>query len=144
MPTAPPRDLDGNTIPHDHQEIRDEHHVIRHITPFDLHIDQTTGLTRVASGAYSESSDLYGGMSVDIEEWMIGDGLHSLHYCKNPAHGATRINVGKLRALGFKVGWDPKTDNFHHGAVWGIGNGSKRKRRVAGLAETVRKATGED
>src|SRR5205085_6430407 len=44
---------------------------------------------------------------------------------------------------GFQIGWDPHPDNPHHGAVWGIGNGSKRKRRVAGLAVTIREAFGE-
>jgi hypothetical protein len=38
-----------------------------------------------------------------------------------PSHGAKRINVGELRAQGLKVGWDPRPENRHHGAVWGIG-----------------------
>ncbi len=82
-------------------------------------------------------------MSVDIEEWMAADGLGPLHYVQEAAHGATRITVGELRAQGFRVGWDPRPDNPHHGAVWGIGNGSRRKRRVAALAVTIRPAFGE-
>jgi hypothetical protein len=143
MPLDPPRDPDGNTLPHDHKEIRNEHHVIRHITPYDLYTDPQTRIRRVQSGAYSESSDRHGGMSVDIEEWMIADGLDLLHYVQDASHGAKRINVGELRAQGFQVGWDPEPGNSHHGAVWGIGNGSKRKRRVGSLAVTIREAFGE-
>lgn len=143
MPRAPPRDIDGNTLPHDHLEILAEHHVIRHVTPNDLHTEQSTGVCRVASGAYSESSDVHGGMSVDIEEWVVGAGLTALNYVAAESYGAVRINVGALRAAGFQVGWDPIPGNPHHGAVWGIGNGSKRKRRIAALAQTIRKALGE-
>jgi hypothetical protein len=144
MPDEPPRDAEGKTLPHDHAEILAEHHVIRHITPNDLHTDQGTGVTRVASGAYSESSDAHGGMSVDIEEWMAADGLEPLHYVADETHGAVRLNVAALRPLGFQVGWDPLPENPHHGAVWGIGNGSARKRRIAREARTIRKVTGED
>ena len=72
MPTPPPRDAHGRIVPHDHLEILDSHHVIRHTTPHDLHTEPN-GLRRVMSGAFSESST--GGMSVDIEEWMTADGL---------------------------------------------------------------------
>jgi|HubBroStandDraft_6_1064221.scaffolds.fasta_scaffold07060_4 hypothetical protein len=143
MPVEPPRDPDGNTLPHDHAEIQNEHHVIRHITPYDLFPDRQTHVKRVQSGAYSESSDQHGGMSVDIEEWMTTDGLDTLHYVHDPSYGAKRINVGELRAQGFQVGWDSQPGNPHHGAVWGIGNGSKRKRRIAALAVTIRAASGE-
>jgi hypothetical protein len=144
MPADPPRDAAGNIEPHNHAEILDAHHVIRHITPDDLCEEADTGITRVSSGAYSESSDVNGGMSVDIEEWVLAANLDALHYIRDPSYGATRLNVGALRKAGFKVGWDPLPHNPHHGAVWGIGNGSKRKRRVAKLATTIRKAMGED
>ena len=104
--------------------------------------DPQTGIRRVQSGAYSESSDPNGGMSVDIEEWMIADGLDPLHYVADAAHGAKRINAGALRTQGFQVGWDPQPDNPHHGAVWGLGT-PKRRRRVATLATTIRNASGE-
>ena len=143
MPVDPPRDAAGYVVPHDHPEILDGHHVIRHITPHDLHPEQETGVTRVASGAYSELSDPHGGMSVDIEEWIVRDGLNPLHYVADLSYGATRINVGELRALELKVGWDPQPDNPHHGGVWGIGNGSKRKRKVSAIAVTIRRAHGE-
>jgi hypothetical protein len=128
--------------PHDHPEILDEHHVIRHTTPHDLHHDRELGCVRLASGAFSESAE--GGMSVDIEEWMIQDGIENpLHYIRDQTHGAVRISVGELRKQGLRVGWDPQNNNPHHCCVWGIGNGSRRKKRVAGLAKTIKKILGE-
>lgn len=141
MPVDPPREPSGNVTPHNHAEILDQHHVIRHTTPHDLCQEVDTGLRRLSSGAYCESSE--GGMSVDIEEWMAADGLDPLAYVVDPAHGAVRLNVGELRSLGFTVGWDPVDGNPHHGEIWGIANG-KRRRKIAGIAETIRKAEGED
>ncbi len=135
MPNPPLRDQRGKIIPHDHVEILDEYHVIRHTTPNDV----PDG--RLNSGAFSESTG--GGMSVDIEEWMTADGLDPLHYVTDPTHGAVRLKVGDLRRLGFQVGWDPDDTHQHHGAVWGIGNGSKRKRLVRDIATTLKQADGE-
>src|ERR1700730_13454535 len=105
MRSDPLRDPQGNIVPHDHADILNDHHVIRHTNPNDLTFDAALGGMRLSSGAFSESSD--GGMSVDIEEWMIADGLASLHYLTNPVEGAVRIGVGALRQLGYQVGWDP-------------------------------------
>ena len=139
MPVDPRRDQQGIIVAHDHCEILDGHHVIRHTVPRDLYNDG--GVMRLASGAFSESTG--GGMSVDIEEWMIADGLLPLNYVTDPTHGAVRLNVGELRKLGLQVGWDPDNAHPHHGGVWGIGNGSKRKRRVQKLAITLKLAKGE-
>lgn len=139
MPVDPCRDQQGKIVAHDHPEILNEHHVIRHTVPRDLCLDG--GVMRLASGAFSESSG--GGMSVDIEEWMIRDGVDPLNYVTDPTHGAVRLNVGELRKLGLQVGWDPDDAHPYHGGVWGIGNGSKRKRRVQKLATTLRLANGE-
>jgi len=138
MPKPPPRDQHGKIIPHDHPDILDDHHVIRHTTPQELCDDD--GGKRLSSGAFSESEE--GGMSVDIEEWMKADGLDPLHYVADP-HGAVRLRVGDLRQQTLQVGWDPLPGNPHHGGVWGIGNGSKRKRRVLLIASSLKKAEGE-
>jgi hypothetical protein len=135
----PPRDAKGRIAPHDHPEILNEHHVIRHTTPQDLAPEGDE--KRLSSGAFSESEG--GGMSVDIEEWMEADGLDPLHYLTDAAHGAVRLNVGELRKQNLQVGWDPDDAHPHHGGVWGIGNGSKRKRRVREIAITLKKAEGE-
>src|SRR6266404_5412797 len=103
MPSPPPRDESGKIVPHDHPDILDDHHVLRHIVPpFDLHADPTTNVVRVSSGAYSESDN--GGMSVDILEWMIADGLYDLYYLSDETEGATSLRVGDLRTLGLVVG----------------------------------------
>ena len=140
MPSKPPRDASGKIVAHDHLEILGSHHLIRRITPKDLHPPDGPS-RRISSGAYSESSD--GGMSVDIEEWLLAAGLSALHYITEPSHGAVRINVKKLRDAGFTVGWDPDGGHPQHGAVWGIGNGSTRRRQIAKMAVSVKKAAGE-
>ncbi len=139
MPKPPQRDAHGKIAPHDHPDILDEHCVIRQTTP--QHLCDDNGGKRLASGAFSESEG--GGMSVDIEEWMKADGFGPLHYVTDPTYGAVRLKVGDLRKLGLKVGWDPDNAHPYHGGVWGIGNGSKRKRRVLEIAITVRQAEGE-
>ena len=139
MPNPPPRDQHGKIVPHDHTDILDEHYVIRHTTPQDLCDDG--GGKRLSSGAFSESEG--GGMSVDIEEWMKAGDLDPLHYVTDPTHGAVRLKVGDLRKQGLKVGWDPDNGHKYHGGVWGIGNGSKRKRRVLDIATSLKRVVGE-
>jgi hypothetical protein len=142
MPKDPPRDAAGLVVPHDHAEILDDHHVIRHTVQNDLARDEN-GQFRVSSGAYSESSDPEGGMSVDIWEWMSDDGLSPLHYLRDDLHGAVRIKVGDLRRLGLLVGWLPMERNPHHGCVWGLTKSLRRK--VSALPkETLRKVSGEN
>jgi hypothetical protein len=139
MPRPPERDQHGTIVPHNHPDILDEHHVIRRTTPQELCDD--VGGKRLSSGVFSESEA--GGMSVDIEEWMRADGLDPLHYVTDPTHGAVRLNVGDLRKLDLKVGWDPDDAHQYHGSVWGIANGSKRKRRVLEIATSLKRAEGE-
>jgi hypothetical protein len=139
MPKPPPRDQHGKIVPHNHPDILDEHHVIRHTTPQDLCPDD--GGKRLNSGAFSESEG--GGMSVYIQEWMKVDGLDPLHYISDPTYGAVRLKVGDLRKQNLQVGWDPDDAHPHHGGVWGIGNGSKRKRRVLEIATSLKRAEGE-
>ena len=141
MPAAPLKDEFGKIVPHNHPDILDDHHLIRHIVPpHDLHPDPITKVVRVSSGAYSESG--VGGMSVDILEWMVADGFYDLYYLSDEKEGATSLRVGDLRDLGLMVGWDPDGGHPQHGAVWGITNSSKR-RRIAKLAITIKKAEGE-
>lgn len=139
MPAEPPRDGEGRVVPHDHAEILDDYHVIRHTVPNDLTPDGAGGL-RLNSGAYSESSD--GGMSVDCAELMLASGLNELAYVADRTHGAVKIRVGDLRALGLQVGFDPQAHNPHHCSVWGLG--VKQRKKVARLQKVVlRKVQGE-
>jgi hypothetical protein len=135
MPIAPPRDAKGMIEPHDHAEINDDSYVIRHIVPHDIHEG------RVASGAYSESKG--GGMSVDIEAWIVAAGLAVLHYVRSDC-GARRLRVGDLRALGMKVGWDPDNGHEHHGAVWNMPKAQSSRRKISRMAILLKKADGEN
>jgi hypothetical protein len=143
MPSEPPRSSAGAVVPHDHPEILDEQHVIRHTVPHDLTNPDDSGQRRISSGAYSDSGDATGGMSVDIEEWMMAEGLTTLHYLTDTSHGAKRIKVGDLRALGLQVGWAPEPDNRHHALVWGISSSSRRKKVAKLPVATLRKTKGE-
>lgn len=148
MTGDPERDVDGHVIPHNHPDIKDEDYVIRHIDPW-YHLipvisTESLGPMRVNSGAYSETGDPPFGMSVDIEGWMVADGLSPLHYLPNPTFGATRLNVGALRLAGCQVGWDPIPGvNPHHALVWGLRNSGSMRKKIARLAITLKKAAGE-
>lgn len=134
----PERDSAGEIVPHDHREIHDGDHLIRHIMPNEM-VPDGDGGKRLSSAAFSESTG--GGMSVDIESWIIADGLPALHYINGPSKGAARLNVGALRKLGLKVGWDPDHGHVHHGAVWGIKNQGSR-RKIQNLAELILRPAG--
>jgi len=55
MPKPPPRNARGEIEPHDHPDILNEHHVIRHTVPQDLASDGDG--KRLTSGAFSESNE---------------------------------------------------------------------------------------
>jgi hypothetical protein len=134
---CPPKDDNGETLPHDDPDILPEHFVVRHTSTREVYQG------RVSSGAYSESGDPNGGMSVDIEALLVVAGLDLCHYV--PAgYGAVRLNVGELRSLGLQVGSDPRPENPQHGAVWGLRSSGKRKAvaRIA-IGHTLRKADRE-
>ena len=52
MPKPPPRDQHGKIVPHDHADIPDDYHLIRHTDPQDLCDDD--GGKRLSSGAFSD------------------------------------------------------------------------------------------
>jgi hypothetical protein len=132
---VPLQDSEGYTLPHDDPDILPEHFVIRHTVPNDLYEG------RVSSGAYSESNDPHGGMSVDIEFLLIAAGLDVLHYVPEN-NGAVRLNVGELRGTGCQVGSDPRPENPQHGAVWGLKKG--KRKAVAKIAIPLKRLIGEN
>jgi hypothetical protein len=135
MPSDPQRDAQGKIVPHNHPEITDDSCIVRHINPREVHKG------RVSSGAYTESKE--GGMSVDIESWMLADGLQQLHYV-SADEGARRFRVGDLRAMGMMVGWDPDGGHYHHGAVWNVPGSTSGRRRIRDMAVLIKLADGED
>jgi hypothetical protein len=135
MPSDPQRDAQGKIVPHDHPEITDDSFIVRHINPREVH----EGC--VSSGAYTESKE--GGMSVDIETWILTDGLPQLHYV-SAAEGARRIRVGDLRAEGMMVGWDPDGGHPHHGAVWHVPTSRSGRRKIHRMTTLLKLAEGEN
>ena len=138
----PPRDQDGNVLPHDDPDIADQDGLLRYIDP-ENHLvwDDNTQSYRVSSGALSESSEPNGGMSVDLERLMLAAGLTSEHRLPGPRWGIARIFTGAARGLGLRVGSDPLPDNPHHGAVWGIGYNKSIKRKLLAGAQWIRHAS---
>lgn len=118
----PPKDQNGLTIPHDCQEILLEHRVIRRISQEWIVTDNNGG-RRVSTAAFEPSSkehDPYCGLSVDIERFIIDDGLDAQTYVSSPQFtGAIAIAVSNFRTRNFLVGYDPSNSNPYHGSVWG-------------------------
>ena len=82
-------------------------------------------------------------MSVDIESWILADGLPQLHHV-SAAEGARRIRVGDLRAEGMMVGWDPDSGHPHHGSVWHMPTSRSGRRKIHAMTSLLKLAEGED
>lgn len=136
MPLQPPRDENGNVIPHDHGEILDTHGIIRRISEEHLVDDDKcpTG-RRISTMLFRASSEPNGGMSVDLQNEIEKSGQDAKCYVTTPRfYGSVRLHAGQFRREGFLVGVDPLPTNAYHGEVWG--NFSKGKqRRLLGLCD---------
>ncbi len=115
---APPRDADGCVEPHDHEQIQDEDFMLRGI-PEQQIVSTPDGGRRISSGAFSRSSDTYGGLSLGAkkvleclekttEEWAAG--RFSAVVC---------FPAGMLRKAGVQIGWDPLDEDPAHCNAWG-------------------------
>jgi len=134
----PPRNADGNVVPHDSPNIDGADTLIRYITDQYLVEDEkVVGGKRLSTGAFSESSD--GGMSVDIEKKMVAAGLAVAARVLPPFVGAGRLIAAELRALQMLVGEDPLKENPHHGAVWHVRQ-TKRKKLLQQFVWVVKPA----
>lgn len=115
----PLRDSDGTVIPHDHNEILNEHEIIRRISDQYLVID-STGKRISSSMAFKASSGKNGGMSIDLKYQIEQAGLDAKKYVTTPKWiGSVLLKVSDIRNLGFQVGYDPSRHNKYHGEVWG-------------------------
>ncbi len=141
----PPRDADGNVVPYDDPDIRQDDGLIRHVHP-EHHVvfDENLGCRRLSTGLFSESSGPRGGMSVDLERLIVEDGLNPLGRLPGPDFGAVRLVAGEMRALGHKVGRNPLPDNPYHGEVWNIARGRAARRRIMDRMVWLKKPTGLD
>ena len=125
---APKRDSDGKVTPHDDLGISDDDFVLRYVDSHHLHPDGQGGRS-LSSALFSPSSkgrDKYQSMSTDILQPMLDDGLPGTGRKRANHVGVVKIKVGDLRALGFKVGYDPGEDNDqYHVGVWGLKKGDR-------------------
>jgi len=68
-------------------------------------------------------------MSVDLQRQIEEAGLHVQTFVTTPVWiGSVYFNVGQLREEEFKVGYDPSTNNLHHGEVWGSFTRAKQQK----------------
>lgn len=119
MPQPPPRNIAGEVQPHDHAEILSQHVVIRRISDKQIVFDGN-GQRRISSIAYKPSSRPPGGMSIDIEPFIVAKALNPKEYVTTPVWmGSVWFLVETLRADSLLVGYDPLPTNDAHGEVWG-------------------------
>lgn len=137
MPLSPPpRDAQGNVTPHNHEGIQAEDGVIRRI-PSRWVIDdvKVPGGKRLSTQAFEpSSSELGGGLSVDLEHQIVEAGIDLIKHLTSPKWiGSIRLTAGQLRQLNLMVGFSPieptaeSEGNAHHGEVWGRTSKSQRK-----------------
>lgn len=127
--TLPLRDNNGNVIPHDHVGILQDDWVIRRIPEKQVIFDPKINGKRISSMAFTPSSGINGGMSVDLQKQIEEAGRDAREFVTSPVWiGSVRFQVGQLRAEEFKVGYDPSKRNLHHGEVWGNFTASKKQK----------------
>lgn len=143
-PTPPPRDKEGNILPHDAGQIANDSLAIRRVSEVQLIVDKNSGTKRISSMLYKTSSaqpNSTPGMSIDIEQYILADGKKPSEWVTTPRwFGSVKFMIGELRKTGFMVGYDPLTvppapeANPYHGEVWGKFTSSQGKY-LAGTAE---------
>lgn len=137
MPLSPPpRDAHEKVIPHDHPGIGSADGIIRRISEQWI-IKEADGSKRLSSVAFSPSSGLNGGMSVDLQTQIEEAGLNCCDYVTttSPQYaGSVRFEAGALRGAGLQVGFDPLPSNPHHGEVWDNFTDPMKRRILPSLA----------
>lgn len=112
--------------PYDETQIAADDTVIRRINP-EQHVvwDENRQRYRIASKAYSKSSGLKGGMSVDIEALIIAAEKDPKTYVTTPVFtGSVAFSAKEIRSLDLIIGYEPIKDipgipdNPFHGEVW--------------------------
>ena len=123
MPLAlPPRDRNGNVLPHDAKDIASGDGLIRRISERQIVTDRN-GQRRISSIAFKPSTvGAYPGMSVDLEAQILEAGVNPRLFVTTPVWmGSVRMVVGEVRNERLLVGSHPlMPENPYHGEVWGI------------------------
>lgn len=124
----PPRNPQGEVLPHDHCGIASDDGVIRRISENQVVAD-STGQRRVSSKAFKPSTGPNGGMSIDLERLIIEAKQDPRAYVTTPRWtGSVRFEAGALREEEFMVGFDPRPENPYHGEVWGKFTRAQQRR----------------
>ena len=120
MLSPPPRDQNGDVVPHDHQDILPNDLIVRRISEQQIVIDAKIGGRRISSKAYKASSGANGGMSVDCRRQIEEAGYDCRTFVTTPKWiGSIMFETQPVRQEGFLIGSDPLPDNPFHGEVWG-------------------------
>jgi hypothetical protein len=109
--------------------------VIRRISDEFVAKDKEGHPLRVSTAAFEPSSidiDPYCGLSVDLEPFILANGVDPKHHVTTPKFMASiALAVRSFRSRNFLVGYDPVKDNPYHGGVWQDAHrGSKLTRGV--------------
>lgn len=129
-PIPPPRDKNGEVLPHNHSQVADQDRVIRRISDqFIAPDEKSPSGKRISSMAFQPSTDGSKGMSVDLEAFMIADQIDPRRFVTTPRFmGSVFFSTGTLRGDGLLVGYEPIDGNPYHGGVWGSFTKGKQRK----------------
>lgn len=114
---APPRDAEGCVKPHNHRQIRDEDIMLRGI-PEQQIVSTPDGGRRISTGAFSRSSDKYGGLSLGAKRVLECLGRTTEEWAAGRFSAVVCFPAETLRNAGAQVGWDPLEDDPSHCNAW--------------------------
>ena len=114
---APPRDAEGCVEPHNHTQIQDEDIMLRGI-PEQQIVSTSDGGRRISSGAFSRSSDKYGGLSLGAKKVLECHGRTTEDWAAGRFSAVVCFPAETLRSAGVQVGWDPLEDDPAHCSAW--------------------------
>lgn len=110
--------------PYDDDNVTNNDVIIRRVNP-DQHIvfNENTQTMQLSSKLFSPSSELNGGMSVDLLRLIEEAGRDAKEFVTTPIFtGSVCFIAGSARAAGLRVGGEPLPDNPFHGEIWGNPN----------------------
>jgi hypothetical protein len=116
-------DSAGRVKPYDDDGISGKVYLVRYIHRRWL-VPDGAGGRRLSKGAFSPSSkerDPYRGMSTEILDLILRDGLSPTERKPHGHEAVVKLKVEDLRSVGLMVGHDPIDDvNPYHASVWGV------------------------
>lgn len=100
-----------------------------HVVP-----DENAGRFRISSKAFGPSK-ADGGLSGDLEQILLGDGLPvtAMFPALSRAVGAAAITIKKIRDAGGKIEHDPAWKNWYHGSIFEVTGSVKKKLHKAAV-----------